>query len=67
MSSTQQDVESQLNPPRAQQISDYLSFNAAYIDPFSGQANLDIVMATIQALNARIKTLEQKTLSLRVA
>lgn len=47
-----------LNPPKSEQVKQYYEADPVSTNPWSSQPSLDVVMAALQDLNARLKALE---------
>lgn len=50
---------SSLNPPKEEQIRQYLEADPVSTNPWSSEPSLDVVMACLQSIDARLKALEQ--------
>lgn len=47
-----------LNPPKEEQVRQYLEADAVSTNPWSPEPSLDVVMACLQALDERLKAIE---------
>lgn len=48
-----------LNPPKEEQVRQYFEAESVSTNPWSPEPSLDVVMACLQDLNARLKAMEQ--------
>lgn len=53
-------------PTDDEQVAAYLASDPHSTDPWSGQRNLDLVRYILQTLHARVKTLESRTVAVRL-